>query len=158
MFRLTVQPVTVKEDENSAAMVVYQAAMSNAIKQMLELMKGNAAEQTKGLERIEDKFSDRMQASLGADFQMPGNTLKAAGESQKVSAEYARELTEAAAALVEINRSVQADMAKMTERQERLAVELREQKEQLSKACDEMSDEISNQLYAFDQMRSLYEK
>lgn len=158
VFRLTVQPVTVKEDENSAAMVVYQAAMSNAIKQMLELMKGNAAEQTKGLERIVDKFSDRMQVSLGADFQMLGNTLKAAGESQKVSAEYARELTEAAAALVEINRNVQADMAKMTERQERFAVELREQKEQLSKACDEMSDEISNQLYAFDQMRSLYEK
>ena len=46
----------------------------------------------------------------------------------------------------------------MMDRQEKFACELKEQKERLNKACDEMSDEISNQLYAFDQMRSLYEK
>ena len=158
VFRQTAQPVAVKEDENSAAMVVYQASISNALKQVLELMKGNATEQTEAVERIVDRFHDRMQESLGTDFQKLGNTLKAAGESQKVSAENARELTEAVATLVEINRKVQTDLTKVMDRQEKFACELKEQKERLNKACDEMSDEISNQLYAFDQMRSLYEK
>ena len=105
-----------------------------------------------------DKFSDRMQVSLGADFQKLGNTLKSAGDAQIVSAENAKELIEAVTALVEVNRNVQSALAEVMERQEKFAGELREQKERLSKACDEMSDEISNQLYAFDRMRSLYEE
>ena len=158
VFRQTAQPVAVKEDENSAAMVVYQAGMSNALKQMLDLMKGNALEQTAAVERIVDKFSDRMQVSLGADFQKLGNPLKSAGDAQIVSEENAKELIEAVTALVEVNRNVQSALAEVMERQEKFAGELREQKERLSKACDEMSDEISNQLYAFDRMRSLYEE
>ena len=158
VFRQTAQPVAVKEDENSAAMVVYQAGMSNALKQMLDLMKGNAMEQTAAVERIVDKFSDRMQASLGTDFQKLGNTLKAAGDAQTVSAENAKELLEAVTALVEVNRNVQSALAEVMERQEKFAGELQEQKERLSKACDEMSDESSTQLYAFDRMRSLYEE
>lgn len=158
MFRQTAQPLAVKEDENSAAMVVYQAGMSNALKQMLELMKGNAEEQTAGVERIVDKFTAQLQISMGADFQKLGNTLKAAGDAQAVSAANAKELIEAVTALVEVNRNVQSALAKVMDRQEKFAGELKEQKDKLSKACDEMSDEISNQLYAFDQMRSLYEK
>ena len=57
MFRQAAQPVPAREDENSATMLVYQAGMSNALKQMLELMKGSAAEQTAGVERIVDKFT-----------------------------------------------------------------------------------------------------
>lgn len=158
VFRQTAQPAAVKEDENSAAMVVYQAGMSNALKQMLELMKGNAMEQTAGVERIVDKFSAQLQAALGTDFQKLGNTLKAAGDAQAVSAENAKELIEAVTALVEVNRNVQAALAEVMDRQDKFAGELKAQKDRLAKACDEMSDEISNQLYAFDQMRSLYEK
>jgi hypothetical protein len=82
MFRQTAQPQAVKEDENSAAMVVYQAGMSNALKQILDLLKGNAAEQTAAVERIVDRFTEQMQTSLGADFRKLGGTLKAAGEAQ----------------------------------------------------------------------------
>lgn len=158
VFRQTVQPLSVKEDENSAAMVVYQAGMSNVLKQMLDLMKGEAAEQTAGVERIVDKFTAQLQLSMGADFRELGNALKAAGEAQAAGAENAKELIEAVTALVEINRSVQSALAKMMDRQESFAGELKEQKEKLIKACDEMSHEISGQLYAFDQMRSMYEK
>lgn len=77
MFRQTAQPLAVKEDENSAAMVVYQAGMSNALKQMLELMKGNAEEQTAGVERIVDKFTAQLQISMGADFQKLGKIGRA---------------------------------------------------------------------------------
>lgn len=132
--------------------------MSNALKQMLDLMKGSAEEQTAGVERIVDKFTNQMQASLGADFQKLGNILKAAGEAQTASAANATELIEAVTALVEVNRNVQSALAKIMDRQEKFAGELKEQKDRLASACNEMSDEISSQLYAFDQMRSLYEK
>lgn len=158
IFRQTAQPYNVREDENSAAMLVYQAGMSNALKQMLDLMKGSAEEQTAGVERIVDKFTNQMQASLGADFQKLGNILKAAGEAQTASAANATELIEAVTALVEVNRNVQSALAKIMDRQEKFAGELKEQKDRLASACNEMSDEISSQLYAFDQMRSLYEK
>lgn len=158
VFRLTTQPAVLNEDENSAAMVVYQAGMSNALKQMLALMKGNAAEQTEAVGRIADQFCDRMQVALGADFQKLGNVLRSAGEAQQVSAENASEMIEAVKSLVEVNRDVQAALAEVIGRQEKFAGELKNQKEQLEKACSELGDEISNQLYAFGQMRNLYEK
>lgn len=157
-FRQTAQPAAVKEDENSAAMVVYQAGMSNALKQMLDLMKGNAAEQTAGVERIADKFCDRLQAVMGADFQKLGNVLKSAGEAQRASAHNTAEMIDAVRSLVEVNRDVQAALAEAMGRQEKFAGELKAQKEQLEKACGELGDEISNQLYAFEQMRNLYEE
>ena len=147
-----------KEDESSAAMVVYQAGMLSALKQMLELMKGEAMEQTAGVERIVNKFTERMESSLGDDFERLGNTLKKAGEAQSASAANARELMEAVTALVEVNQNVQSALARVMDRQEKFAGELREQKEKLESACNEMSDEISSQLYAFDKMRSLYEE
>lgn len=158
VFRQTTQPPVLKEDENSAAMVVYQAGMSNALKQMLELMKGNAAEQTAAVERIADEFCDRMQAILGADFKKLGNVLNSAGEAQRASAENASEMIDAVRSLVEVNRNVQAALAEVMGRQEKFAGELKNQKEELERACSELGDEISNQLYAFGQMRSLYEK
>ena len=60
--------------------------------------------------------------------------------------------------MVEVNRNVQSAMAKVMDRQETFAGELREQKATLEKTCNEINEDISSQLYAFDQMRSLYEK
>ena len=59
---------------------------------------------------------------------------------------------------MEVNQNVQSALARVMDRQEKFAGELREQKEKLESACNEMSDEISSQLYAFDKMRSLYEE
>ena len=157
VFRQTTQPQAAREDENNAVMVVYQAGMLSALKQMVELMKGEAREQTAGLERIVDKFTERMQISLGADFERLGGTLKRAGEAQAAGAANARELMEALTVLVEVNQNVQSALATVMDRQEEFAGELREQKEKLEEACKEMSSEISSQLYAFDKMRGLYE-
>ncbi len=65
---------------------------------------------------------------------------------------------EAVTALVEVNRSVQEALANVMERQEAFAGELKEQKKMLADACNDMSDEISSQIYTFEQMRNLYEK
>ena len=139
-------------------MLVYQAGIANTLKQMLELLKGGAMEQTAGVERIVDKFTTQMQAALDTDFQKLGNVLKNAGEEQAVSAVNAAQMVEAVTALVEVNRSVQAALANVMERQETFAGQLAEQKKMLADTCSDMSDEISSQIYTFEQMRNLYEK
>ncbi len=158
VFRQTAQPIGLKEDENSATMLVYQAGMASSLKQMLELMKGNAKEQTAGVERIVNQFTTQMQSALDTDFKKLGSTLKSAGESQAASAANAAEMVEAVTALVEVNRNVQEALAKVMERQEAFAGQLEEQKKMLADACNDMSDEISSQIYTFGQMRNLYEK
>ena len=158
VFRQTAQPGGVKEDENAATMLVYQAGIANTLKQMLELLKGGAMEQTAGVERIVDKFTTQMQAALDTDFQKLGNVLKNAGEEQAISAVNAAQMVGAVTALVEVNRSVQAALANVMERQETFAGQLAEQKKMLADTCSDMSDEISSQIYTFEQMRNLYEK
>lgn len=158
VFRQTAQPYGVKDDESAAAMLVYQAGMASSLKQMLELMKGNAMEQTAGVERIVGQFTEQMQAALDADFKKLGNALKSAGESQAASAAKASDMVEAVTALVEVNRNVQEALAHVMERQETFAKQLEEQKKMLADTCSDMSDEISSQIYTFGQMRDLYEK
>ena len=158
VFRQTAQPASLKADDNAATMLVYQAGIANSLKQMMEMMKGNAMEQTAGVERIVDKFTTQMQSALDTDFKKLGNTLKAAGESQAASAVNAAEMVEAVTALVEVNRNVQEALAKVMERQEVFAGQIEEQKKMLADTCSDMSDEISSQIYTFEQMRNLYEK
>lgn len=158
VFRQTAQPASLKEDDNAATMLVYQAGIANSLKQMMEMMKGNAMEQTAGVERIVDKFTTQMQSALDTDFKKLGNTLKAAGESQAASAVNAAEMVEAVTALVEVNRNVQEALVRVMERQEAFAGQLEEQKKMLADTCSDMSDEISSQIYTFGQMRNLYEK
>lgn len=158
VFRQTTQPYTAKDDESAATMLVYQAGMANSLKQMLEIMKGNAAEQTAGVERIVDKFTGQMQNALDTDFKKLGNALKSAGESQAASAANAADMIEAVTALVEVNRNVQDALAKVMERQELFAKQIEEQGKMLADTCSDMSDEISSQLYTFGQMRNLYDE
>ncbi|MBD5477229.1 MAG: MotA/TolQ/ExbB proton channel family protein [Lachnospiraceae bacterium] len=158
VFRQTAQPYAGKDDEGTAALLVYQAGMANSLKQMLEMMKGNAMEQTAGVERIVDKFTEQMQSALDRDFKKLGSTLKAAGESQAASAANASEMIEAVTALVEVNRNVQEALTHVMERQELFAKQIEEQKKMLADACSDMSDEISSRLYTFEQMRNLYEE
>ena len=158
VFRQTAQPVGLKDDENAATMLVYQAGMANSLKQMLELLKGNAMEQTAGVERIVNQFTTQMQSALDTDFKKLGSALKNAGESQTANAVNAAEMVEAVTALVEVNRNVQEALVRVMERQEAFAGQLEEQKKMLADTCSDMSDEISSQIYTFEQMRNLYEK
>ncbi len=158
VFRQTVQPSAAKDDENAATMLVYQAGMAGTLRQMLEIMKGSAAEQTAGVGRIVDQFTKQMQSALDTDFKKLGNVLRNAGESQAVSATNVAEMVEAVTSLVEVNRNVQEALTCVMERQEVFARQLEDQKEMLADMCSDMSDEISSQIYTFEQMRNLYEK
>ena len=59
---------------------------------------------------------------------------------------------------MEASKELQEAVSKEMDRQEAFARELKNQKEEIKTACREMTDEVSNQLYTFEQMRSLYEK
>lgn len=157
-FRQFAMPQVATEDENSAAMVIYQASMANAMKQILELLKGNAKEQTDGVERIVNQFTEQMTNVMGVNFQKLGNSLRNATEIQVTAADNSKDLVEAATALVEVNRNMQEVLGSVLEKQEHFSRELEAQKERINLACNEMADEISNQLYAYNQMRNLYEK
>lgn len=80
VFRQTAQPFAVKEDENAATMLVYQAGIAGTLRQMLEMMKGDALEQTAGVGRIVDQFTKQMQTALDTDFKKLGSVLKSAGK------------------------------------------------------------------------------
>lgn len=158
VFRRTASVSLTTEDEASAAMMVYQANMANSLKQMLELLKGQSREQTAGVERIVKQFTEQMQEILGTDLNKLGDMMRSAGETQRVYTASARELTETVAKLVELNQNAQAALAGIMDRQEKFAKELGDQGMRLEKAANDIANEISDQLYAFDQMRSLYEK
>ncbi len=115
-------------------------------------------EQTAGVERIVNQFTTQMQSALDTDFKKLGSALKNAGESQTANAVNAAEMVEAVTALVEVNRNVQEALVRVMERQEAFAGQLEEQKKMLADTCSDMSDEISSQIYTFEQMRNLYEK
>ena len=158
VFRQTAQPFAVKEDENAATMLVYQAGIAGTLRQMLEMMKGDALEQTAGVGRIVDQFTKQMQTALDTDFKKLGSVLKSAGEAQAASAANTAEMVKAVTALVEAERNVQEALTSVMERQEVFAKQLEEQKKMLADACSDMSDEINSQIYTFEQMRNLYEK
>ena len=158
VFRQFVMPTAVSEDENTAMMVIYHANMVNLMKEIQELLKGEAREQTKGVERIVDRFMDRMTENMGGNFRTLGDTLKEATDVQIATTRSNKELVKAVEMLVLANHDLQEKMSSMLETQEQFSEELKLQKKELQTACNEMSDEISNQLFAFDKMRKLYEK
>ena len=150
-------PAASTGDENTAAMLVYQANQANYMKELLELMKGEAASQVEAMERMAKAFLRQLQSAMGTEFKELGVSMKLAAETQNTSAESVRTLLEAANTLVESNRNMQETMAHMMGRQEQLAAEVAEQKQKLESACEEISQDVKNQLYTFGQMRNLYE-
>lgn len=157
-FQQFVVPEHSMEEEETSAMIIYQANMSHLMKQMLDILKGESREQTKSVERIVDRFMDGMAETMGEDFRKLGSSLKEAGDAQMVSARSNKEMIKTVEMLVLANHDLQEKMSNMLETQEKFSQELRTQKEELKTTCDELSDEISSQLYAFNKMRNLYEK
>lgn len=168
-FRLCALPPAVSEDENGAAMLVYQANMSNAMKQLVELARGTSKQQQEGLERLVEQFLEQLDSRMGNGMRQMGEALQTAGRAQNGYTIQAKTMNDATAALLESNRALQEALARQQAEQaaflseqrkvqQQLAKELQEQKEELAAACKDISEDVSNQLYAFDQMRSLYEK
>lgn len=158
-FKQCALPPTVGSgEENMAAMLVYQANMANYMKQMLEMAKGEAEEQSEAVSNMVEQFTKQMQGALGVEFRQLGDALRAAAAAQSTGTESNVRLVEATRDLVESSRVIQENMVRMQKQQEALAAELAAQKQMMESAFDEISRDVSNQLYTFEQMRNLYEK
>ena len=121
--------------------------MVTLLKSISEIMKGNAREQTRGVEQIVQQFMDRMADAMSADFESLGRSLKQACESQGVYTQNFQHLEESTRLLLNASRTMNDTVNLTLEKQ-------REIEEKLSKTCDD----LSNELYTFHQMRNMYEK
>lgn len=150
-------PAAASGDENTAAMLVYQANLTNYMKQLLELAKGEQKDQARQLEQMAHSYLEQLHEVMGTEFKELGVTLKLAAQTQSSNAENNKTLLETARTLMESHRNMQETMTHMMERQEMLAQELEKQGQKLETVCEEISSDVSNQLYTFQQMRNLYE-
>ncbi len=153
-----VTPPVVTSTETANALLVYQANMANSMKAIQDLLAGNAADQTKSLERIVQEFTNRLSQQMGTDFQTLGSALHYAGEAQQLQAENFRQMEAAARELTEASRILMEGLNHTLKRQEVFSQTLEQQQQQISQTCSTLSDDISNQLYTFQQMRDFYEK
>lgn len=151
-FKQYAQPQVASGDENTAAMLLYQANMSTSLKQIMELMSGVAKEQTGGVERIVNQFMTQMQGMMGANFKALGDAMITVVKEQQLNEESSKALVSTVNEMIERNRVAQDSLNVMMSRQEDLLKELQEEKQMLEKTCDEMNHEISNQLFTFEQM------
>lgn len=158
IYREHVQPEMVSADENSRAMLIYQANIANSMKTMIDLLKGNAMEQTQGVERIVNQFTDQMSQSMGADFEKLGRVLNYVCKTQEQCSRDYQSMEETTRELQDVNRSMQRALEQLMDRQDRLAGNLEAQEQQLVSTCNMLNEELSNQLYTYNQMREMYEK
>ena len=156
-FRQCAAPPVSTGDENTAAMLVYQANQANYMKELLELARGEAKEQTQALEQMARAFVVQLQSAMGTELKNLGAALEQTSQSQALGAENNRALLETVGDLAQSNRYMQENMKHMLERQEQLAEELAKQRQELEAVCREISQDVSSQLYTFGQMRTLYE-
>ncbi len=157
-YRQCVAPTISSADENSKAMLIYQANMSNSLKQMTELLRGNAMEQTRAVERIADQFVYQMTQVLGGEFETLGRALQDASRTQEQCSRDYKSMEEAARQLQETNRAMQKSLEMLAERQDAIARNLKVQEKELAATCNMLNEELSNQLFTYGQMRDMYEK
>ena len=154
-YRECVEPLVITTDETSKAMLIYQANMANYMKQMTELLQGNAMEQTRGVEVIVKKFTQQMEQSMGNDFARLGATLAKACEAQAIYAENYKSMEETTRILLGASLTLQQTLEATMAQQQALARELKAQQEKIDEACDTINNEISSQLYTFGLMKEV---
>ena len=146
------------DSENTKAMLIYQANMANTMKSMLEVLKGTSAEQSICLERIVENFSKQLSERMSTDFSKLGAALNKACDSHSAYARNYEIMSKTTEELLEANRVMQMTLEQTLHQQEVFGKELKRQQEKLEETCHSISDDISNQLYTFEQMRNYYEK
>ncbi|MBR4084111.1 MAG: MotA/TolQ/ExbB proton channel family protein [Lachnospiraceae bacterium] len=154
-FRECVEPVVVTADENSKAMLIYQANTANYLKQITELLQGNAMEQTRGVEVIVHQFLQQLEQSMGSDFAKLGNTLSKACDAQQIYAENYKSMEDTTRQLLGASLTLQQTLETTMANQEALARELKAQQEKIDETCDTINDEISSQLYTFGLLKDV---
>ncbi len=154
-FKECVEPVVAGTDENVKAMLVYQANMATSLKNITELLKGNALEQTKGVEQMVQSFTAQIENAMATDFARLGRALESACDAQTVYAGNYKSMEETSKALLNASLSLQETLEITMAKQEALAKELKEQAQRIEETCDTLDNEISSQLYTYGQIKGM---
>lgn len=157
-YRECIIPIAVDPDENAKVMLVYQANISNSLKAILDVLKGNSMEQTQGMEHIVQEFTKQLSETMGADFNKLGKALNDTCDAQAIYSHNYQSMEKTTKELLEANRVLQETLEHTINWQEIFAKEMKKQQEKISHTCDTLNEDISNQLYTFNQMRDIYEK
>ena len=152
-YKECVEPPICTSDENTKAMLLYQANLANSMKELTALMKGQADNQIQGVEIIVDQFVNRMEKALCTDFAKLGNSLTKAGNDQMIYAENYKKMEQTTLALLKANNDLQKAIETTMDRQEKLEKELRNQRERVDETCNRINEEISNQLFTLNRMK-----
>ena len=158
VFRQCVVPPVMNEDENSSAMLVYQANTANAIRELVELTKGSAAIQVAGADQIVSMCMEKLALALHGNLTVLGESMQANAEAQTAYLQACGTLLEQVSTLIANNKEAQDSMRTIISTQKQLGDDLARQGKEIAETCREISADISNQLYTFDQMRTTYEK
>ena len=158
VFRQCVVPPVMNEDENSSAMLVYQANTANAIRELVELAKGSAAVQVAGAEQIVRMCMEKLALTMHGNLTVLGESMQSNAEAQTAYLQACGTLLEQVSTLIANNKEAQDSMRTILSTQKQLGDDLARQGQEIAETCREISADISNQLYTFDQMRTTYEK
>ncbi len=153
MYKECVEPAVSTSDENVKAMLLYQANLANSMKELTALMKGEADNQMKGVERIVEQFTQQMEKALCTDFSKLGNTLNRVCQEQVIYAENYKQMEQTTQSLISANISLQKMVEALLDKQENIEKQIRNQCERLDDTCDLINEEITNQLFTLGQMK-----
>lgn len=154
-YRECVEPLVITSDETSKAMLIYQANMANYMKHIMELLQGNAVEQTKGMEVLVQNFMSQMKQCMSDDFTSLGTSLTKACEAQSIYAENYKSMEDTTRTLLGASLTLQQTLEATMAQQQALARELKAQQEKIAETCDAVNNEISSQLYTFGLMKEV---
>ena len=153
LYRECVEPSASTSDENMKAMLLYQANLANSMKELTNLMKGQADNQIKGVEQLVNRFTEQMEKALCNDFNKLGNTLNRVCQEQVIYSENYKKMEQTAQSLISANISLQKTVEALLDRQESIEKQMRNQCEKLDETCNLINEEISNQLFTLGQMK-----
>lgn len=154
-YRECVTPVMIPgTDENTKAMLLYQANMANSMKSILDLLQGSSLEQTKSVEQMVDNFSKQLSEAMKTDFAKLGASLNAACDAQSIYAHNYQAMEKTTKELLEANRMIQETLEHTIHWQERFSKELKQQQQKLEETCNTLTDDISNQLYTLNMIQN----
>ncbi len=156
-FRENVAPAVSSYDDNARAMLIYQANMANSVKSIQKMMNGTATEQIRGMDMIARQFVEQMSLTLRVNFEKLGRTLDSAVATQGQAARAFQDMMTVTKQLHETDQSILHSMEELLKHQEELENKLEEQAKQLENMSDFLNDELSTQLYTFNQMRDTHE-
>ena len=129
--------------------------MANYMKHILELLQGNAAEQTRGMEVLVQNFMEQMKQCMSDDFAGLGASLTKACEAQSIYAENYKSMEDTTRTLLGASLTLQQTLEATMAQQQALGRELKAQQEKIAETCDAVNNEISSQLFTFGLMKEV---